>query len=757
MRLLTGICIVAVCVVLLPWCGITPALATSSDEVWVVPITDLSGGTCELPNGDGGFVQVAIIHRAQTEALGVGYAAPAPPCSDWLHLGDLNNFLAVIGNSQNGIAVGYGTCFPSGEVIHVQTISYFGSLTTCCDYPVVDVERSDCEGMVEPAVGGVSVVGAISGVCECYPGAPPAPCTVSPTSIDFGGVIVGNSRDRSFTITNNSGESLTGDVTESCAHYSVESGGSYNLSPGQSQTVTVRFAPESEGTHTCTIDLGNAMCRSVFCTGVGVPPCAVSPTSIDFGRVAVGGSLDMDFTITNTGDDALVGSVSEACDHYRIESGGSYNLATGESQTVTVRFAPESTGTHTCSIDTGSPLCGDVFCTGVGDGISVAGGEVWAVPITDLTGGTCELPNGSGGVVQVAIIHRGHDGTLAVGYVAPAPPCSGWLHLGDANNFDVAFGNSQDGIAVGYGTCVPPGEVIHVQTITYFGSPATCCDYPILDVEHSTCETVVEPAIGGVSLIGAVAGVCECDPSGPLPVTTGLDVKPGACPNPFNTRAFDFDPGANPRRGGVLPVAVLGSESFDVSDIDVTTLRLEGVEPVTTGQGPRLEDVATALGEVSDCECTDDGPDGFVDLNVKFLAQAIKASIPMGEPGEEQVLTLTGELLDGTPFEATDCIVFVGPADASARADSEAPIMNTAFPNPFNPVTRISYVLPKTAVVGLSIYDVRGGLVETLVAGTKPAGEHVAEWNATGQPSGIYFYRLEVGNYTETRKMVLVK
>jgi hypothetical protein len=181
------------------------------------------------------------------------------------------------------------------------------------------------------------------------------------------------------------------------------------------------------------------------------------------------------------------------------------------------------------------------------------------------------------------------------------------------------------------------------------------------------------------------------------------------------------------------------------------------VEPVMSGGGPRLEDVATVLDENSDCECTDEGPDGFMDLNMKFPAREIAAAVPMGVRGEERVLTLTGELLDGTPFEATDCVVFVGSSDGGRLPTSEDPTLNMAFPNPFNPVTRISYVLPRRTVVALSVYDVRGKLVERLVSGAKAAGEHVVEWDATGRSSGIYFYRLEVGDYAETRKMVLLR
>ena len=175
------------------------------------------------------------------------------------------------------------------------------------------------------------------------------------------------------------------------------------------------------------------------------------------------------------------------------------------------------------------------------------------------------------------------------------------------------------------------------------------------------------------------------------------------------------------------------------------------------GGGPKLEDIATALDETSDCECTNDGPDGFIDLTMKFLGQEIAAAVPMGARGEERVLTLAGELLDGTPFEATDCVVFVGPPGERVVPANQEPTLNTAFPNPFNPVTRISYSVPNTQHVHLVVYDVAGRLVEELVNEVKGAGEYVVEWDARGFPSGIYFYRLSAGNTTLTKRMVFLK
>jgi hypothetical protein len=59
--------------------------------------------------------------------------------------------------------------------------------------------------------------------------------------------------------------------------------------------------------------------------------------------------------------------------------------------------------------------------------------------------------------------------------------------------------------------------------------------------------------------------------------------------------------------------------------------------------------------------------------------------------------------------------------------------------------------------VTLTVYNVAGRLVERLASGVQPTGEHTVEWNASGLPSGVYFYRLEVGGVAETRKVMLIK
>jgi len=79
------------------------------------------------------------------------------------------------------------------------------------------------------------------------------------------------------------------------------------------------------------------------------------------------------------------------------------------------------------------------------------------------------------------------------------------------------------------------------------------------------------------------------------------------------------------------------------------------------------------------------------------------------------------------------------------------------YPNPFNPSTTINYQIPELSFVTIKVYDVLGKEIATLVNEEKPFGDYEIEFNGTGLPSGIYFYRLQTGNFVEIKKMVFIK
>jgi flagellar hook assembly protein FlgD len=84
------------------------------------------------------------------------------------------------------------------------------------------------------------------------------------------------------------------------------------------------------------------------------------------------------------------------------------------------------------------------------------------------------------------------------------------------------------------------------------------------------------------------------------------------------------------------------------------------------------------------------------------------------------------------------------------------------YPNPFNPSTTIRYQLPEKSEVTLSIFDITGNEVRTLLKETLAAGEYSVTWNGAndqGIPvsSGVYLYRIQADNYTEAKRMILMR
>lgn len=87
--------------------------------------------------------------------------------------------------------------------------------------------------------------------------------------------------------------------------------------------------------------------------------------------------------------------------------------------------------------------------------------------------------------------------------------------------------------------------------------------------------------------------------------------------------------------------------------------------------------------------------------------------------------------------------------------DSYALFQN--YPNPFNPSTQISFDLPSASYVNLTIYNVLGQNVTTLIDKKMDAGHHEIEWDASNNSSGVYFYRISADNFSQTKKMLMLK
>jgi hypothetical protein len=279
--------------------------------------------------------------------------------------------------------------------------------------------------------------------------------------------------------------------------------------------------------------------------------------------------------------------------------------------------------------------------------------------------------------------------------------------------------------------------------------------------ENFTHHTITADAVGAYSVYAA-----DIDSDGDMDVVSAsyyddkiawyenlispfeFDIKPQSCPNPLNVKSK-----------GKIPVAILGMSEFDVMNIDPATLLLEGIAPIRWA----IEDVATPLVGGEQCDCTTDGSDGFDDLTLKFNTQELVAALGSINNGDELELFITGYLLDGTPIEGSDCVIIKAKGnlggdltDNPGQVPEDYSLFDN-FPDPFNPVTTISYGLPIKAQVELVVYNTLGESVVQLVNEEKEAGRYEVKFDATKLPSGIYFYRLRASSFMETKKMILLK
>ncbi len=123
--------------------------------------------------------------------------------------------------------------------------------------------------------------------------------------------------------------------------------------------------------------------------------------------------------------------------------------------------------------------------------------------------------------------------------------------------------------------------------------------------------------------------------------------------------------------------------------------------------------------------------------------------------------SFSGSIANVGTNTAYSVIAFVGTSSVTAVSDAgrtpQSFLLGQNYPNPFNPSTTISYSLPGMMRVRLEVFNVLGQKVATLVDNVEQSGIHSVRFVGANLPSGFYFYRLEAGTFTETKRLVLLK
>jgi hypothetical protein len=189
---------------------------------------------------------------------------------------------------------------------------------------------------------------------------------------------------------------------------------------------------------------------------------------------------------------------------------------------------------------------------------------------------------------------------------------------------------------------------------------------------------------------------------------------------------------------------------YFVDHIELLNGNIENGDWIMTYNGEVLTGIRQWDGNMIDIPAM-----GYSDYDVKTNGYFNDGDIPTFK----LLKNSTGELIElggVVPEWSSNSIVFI---DGLTELESipETFGIDEAYPNPFNPVTTLSFKLPMDAQVLMQVYNLQGRLVETLVDHDMNAGYHAVVWNADAQSSGMYFVKMISGDQISTYKLLLVK
>jgi DNA-binding beta-propeller fold protein YncE len=230
-------------------------------------------------------------------------------------------------------------------------------------------------------------------------------------------------------------------------------------------------------------------------------------------------------------------------------------------------------------------------------------------------------------------------------------------------------------------------------------------------------------------------------PSSPQTETVAafVDVIPATYPNIIQ-----------PENNSRVQVALLSGQNFDVSQVRSLSVKLNGRSPSRYAIG----DVGSFYLQSDGCHASTLGADGMDDLIFEFSANDILSALPTWQDGQTEMVTLTGRLADGRTFSATDCVALryvqaeVGGGGQIAEFFSVRPGVSRAN-------TRVQFAVSEPQRVQMSVFDIGGRRVETLMNEWTTPGTHTIDWNSGHLPSGVYFVRMTTGEQTVVRSVAL--
>ncbi len=616
-------------------------------------------------------------------------------------------------------------------------------------------------------------------------------CEVSAT-VDFGTVVIGDYYDRGFYIYNRAGYPLTGSVSEACPDFNIEytspPDNPYVLEQGEQLYVVVRFEPTTTGTQMCTIETGDMACSDVECTGIGFD-CPVGLVYVDADATGVGDGSSwadaftelrdvLDLTDLCTGINEIWVAEGTYTPTAGTDRSASFELVNG----ISIYGGFDGTETELSERDFDAHetiLSGDlggvnsyhVMTAGSGinttarlDGLTIREGVADGAADSEQRGGGFYNVEGVPSLNNLIITNNQASlggGLYSEGGTARLYQCT--FQWNTATSTGAGMYNS-DGDLFMRNVTFRYNNGRALYNTSGNGTLRECI------FEHNNGGGIYNNASSAPVIINTIffentdvngAGIWNANGCAPQLInvtfynntatTSGGALQNGKFSNPVITNSIFWGNSApaSPEIGNNMSFPVISYSLID-------------------GCGGSGGGWDTALG-------TDSGNNIDADPNFKLSHSSdpylsLWSSSPAINAGSNAAVIYMIDLA-GNPrtYDATvDLGAYEHQAGTTTDVDEDLPQVPEAFalyqnsPNPFNPVTRIRFDLPRQGYVRLVVYNVKGELVATLADQNMDAGRKEITWDAKDSAgrtatSGVYFYRLVAGEFIETKKMILLR